>query len=445
MTTINERETDDDENECENARRRCVFPFFFIFFLFVFSILSTNGEIFVYARPRAPRAIDGERKRNVNHRKIIYVHVYLRARTIEHRLSASEKRECDATFVGVQEGGGEEEEEEERPRRRRRVLSTEERDADVPNAPLHPSTLADTSPPPSLPVAPPILFRRRQTAMGSGAAGGVLRRRFIGNRFGGLIASMISGLNESESGNNERQVEADQEDEEENEVDEDMEALARMLYIWRTMEQTARDFDRISASYYHQRSERGRDEVEASLPAETQSQRAFSSSSPPPISLFRRDASSARTTTSPSSFLSAASNFPTLTPLANGGGFVLRFPQALVLAMGSSDHHDFTSDDYGILVALDSGGGAAVNRGIPADTLDEQCPSRTFRNVEMRRQIEKDELPDPCVICLEVPKSREKVRQMPACKHVFHSNCVERWLENHRDCPCCKTPVLTSA
>jgi hypothetical protein len=281
--------------------------------------------------------------------------------------------------------------------------------------------------------------------MGSGAAGGVLRRRFIRNRFGGLIASMISGLNESESGNNERQVEADQEDEEENEVDEDMETLARMLYIWRTMEQTARDFDRISASYYHQRSERGRDEVEASLPAETQSQRAFSSSSPPPISLFRRDASSARTTTSPPSFLSAASNFPTLTPLANGGGFVLRFPQALVLAMGSSDHQDFTSDDYGILVALDSGGGAAVNRGIPADTLDEQCPSRTFRNVEMRRQIEKDELPDPCVICLEVPKSREKVRQMPACKHVFHSNCVERWLENHRDCPCCKTPVLTSA
>jgi hypothetical protein len=444
MTTMNERETDDDENECENARRRCVFLFFLSSSCSFFPFYP-QMERFSFTRVRARRARSTERERE-NHRKIIYVYVYLRARTIEHRLSASEKRECDATFVGVQEGGGEEgEEEEERPRRRRRVLSTEERDADVPNAPLHPSSLADTSPPLSLPVAPPILFRRRQTAMGSGAAGGVLRRRFIGNRFGGLIASMISGLNESESGNNERQVEADQEDEEENEVDEDMEALARMLYIWRTMEQTARDFDRISASYYHQRSERGRDEVEASLPAETQSQRAFSSSSPPPISLFRRDASSARTTTSPPSFLSAASNFPTLTPLANGGGFVLRFPQALVLAMGSSDHHDFTSDDYGILVALDSGGGAAVNRGIPADTLDEQCPSRTFRNVEMRRQIEKDELPDPCVICLEVPKSREKVRQMPACKHVFHSNCVERWLENHRDCPCCKTPVLTSA
>ena len=85
MTTINEKtddderessEEEDEENECENARRRCVFPFFFIFF-FVLSILSTNGEIFVYARPRAPRAIDGERKRNVNHRKIIYVYVYL--------------------------------------------------------------------------------------------------------------------------------------------------------------------------------------------------------------------------------------------------------------------------------------------------------------------------------------------------------------------------------
>ena len=157
---INEKTDDERESseEEENARRRCVFLFFLSSSLFfLFSILSKR-EIFFYARPRAPRAIDGERKRNVNHRTIIYVYVYLRARTIEHRLSASEKRECDATFVGVQEGGGEEEEEEERPRRRRRVLSTEERDADVPNAPLHPSSLADTSPPPSLPVAPPILF-----------------------------------------------------------------------------------------------------------------------------------------------------------------------------------------------------------------------------------------------------------------------------------------------
>ena len=351
-----------------------------------------------------------------------------------------------------------------RPPRRRRIITTLERDDGT--AANAPSSLADTSPPSSsgrrsaststLPLPPPILLRRRRTSAAvldqgdeslnlnvNNSEEGTRGRRFTRNWIG-LIASMLEGLNETENGNDENGNDGHGvEQEEENALDEDTEALARMLYIWRTMEQTARDFDRISASYYERR-ERGRDEREVTTAsaAGTRQRRQppmFSGLPPPPISLFRRDASSVRTTGSPPSFLSAASNSPTLSPRANGGGFVLRFPQALILAMGSE--RDFTSDDYDILVSLDNGG--VIHKGIPTDRLDEQCPSKLFRNVETRRKIEKGELPDPCVICLEVPKPRDKVRQMPSCKHVFHSKCVERWLENHLECPCCKTPVVS--
>ena len=351
-----------------------------------------------------------------------------------------------------------------RPSRRRRITLLERDDGTTANAPL-PSSLADTSPPSSsgrrsaststLPLPPPILLRRRRTSAAvldqgdeslnlnvNNSEEGTRGRRFTRNWIG-LIASMLEGLNETENGNDENGNDGQGvEQEAENALDEDTEALARMLYIWRTMEQTARDFDRISASYYERR-ERGGDEREVmtASAAGTRQRRQlpmFSGLPPPPISLFRRDASSARTTGSPPSFLSAASNSPTLSPRANGGGFVLRFPQALILAMGSE--RDFTNDDYDILVSLDNGG--VIDKGIPTDRLDEQCPSKLFRNVETRRKIEKGELPDPCVICLEVPKPRDKVRQMPSCKHVFHSKCVERWLENHLECPCCKTPVV---
>ena len=352
-----------------------------------------------------------------------------------------------------------------RPPRRRRIITTLERDDGT--AANAPSSLADTSPPSSsgrrsaststLPSPPSILLRRRRTSVAvldqgdeslnlnvNNSEEGTRGRRFTRNWIG-LIASMLEGLNETENGNDENGNDGHGvEQEEENALDEDTEALARMLYIWRTMEQTARDFDRISASYYERR-ERGRDELEVTTAsaAGTRQRRQlpmFSGLPPPPISLLRRDASSVRTTGSPPSFLSAASNSPTLSPRANGGGFVLRFPQALILAMGSE--RDFTSDEYdSILVSLDNGG--VIHKGIPTDRLDEQCPSKLFRNVETRRKIEKGELPDPCVICLEVPKPRDKVRQMPSCKHVFHSKCVERWLENHLECPCCKTPVVS--
>ncbi|PPR94091.1 hypothetical protein GOBAR_AA26574 [Gossypium barbadense] len=42
-----------------------------------------------------------------------------------------------------------------------------------------------------------------------------------------------------------------------------------------------------------------------------------------------------------------------------------------------------------------------------------------------------------CSICLEKFKEEEEGSEMP-CKHVFHSDCVEKWLRINRSCPVCR-------
>ena len=41
-----------------------------------------------------------------------------------------------------------------------------------------------------------------------------------------------------------------------------------------------------------------------------------------------------------------------------------------------------------------------------------------------------------CVICFEKLVS-ENVQEL-ACGHMFHHNCIERWLEDNSTCPCCR-------
>jgi len=43
-----------------------------------------------------------------------------------------------------------------------------------------------------------------------------------------------------------------------------------------------------------------------------------------------------------------------------------------------------------------------------------------------------------CAVCLEDVRAGEMVRQLPACRHLFHADCVDAWLRAHRTCPLCR-------
>lgn len=46
-----------------------------------------------------------------------------------------------------------------------------------------------------------------------------------------------------------------------------------------------------------------------------------------------------------------------------------------------------------------------------------------------------------CSVCLEDVEAGEMVRQLPACGHLFHVECIDMWLHSHATCPLCRCDV----
>ncbi|KAG2718394.1 hypothetical protein I3760_03G218000 [Carya illinoinensis] len=46
-----------------------------------------------------------------------------------------------------------------------------------------------------------------------------------------------------------------------------------------------------------------------------------------------------------------------------------------------------------------------------------------------------------CVVCLSKFEDIEILRLLPKCKHAFHIDCIDNWLEKHASCPICRHRV----
>lgn len=48
---------------------------------------------------------------------------------------------------------------------------------------------------------------------------------------------------------------------------------------------------------------------------------------------------------------------------------------------------------------------------------------------------------DTCIICLEHLLTKESVRKIKKCNHIFCSECIEKWFEENKTCPHCKSEL----
>lgn len=83
-------------------------------------------------------------------------------------------------------------------------------------------------------------------------------------------------------------------------------------------------------------------------------------------------------------------------------------------------------------------------------------PTKDSAIESMLRRMEREEIMKlgedgciNCVICLEEisreeeGKSERLVLQMP-CLHMFHGECINKWLESSHYCPTCRFPMPTN-
>lgn len=59
------------------------------------------------------------------------------------------------------------------------------------------------------------------------------------------------------------------------------------------------------------------------------------------------------------------------------------------------------------------------------------------------RVSKEQEERENCAVCLYEFCSGEEIRWLGNCKHIFHKDCLDRWMDlDHRTCPLCRTPFL---
>lgn len=51
-----------------------------------------------------------------------------------------------------------------------------------------------------------------------------------------------------------------------------------------------------------------------------------------------------------------------------------------------------------------------------------------------------------CAVCLGDITEEVKVYDLPQCEHIFHSDCLDRWVSHkHYTCPLCRTSLITGS
>ena len=89
------------------------------------------------------------------------------------------------------------------------------------------------------------------------------------------------------------------------------------------------------------------------------------------------------------------------------------------------------SMSYEQLLQLEENVGS-VNKGLTQDKI-KKIPTKPFRKALFDDNLD-------CIICMENFEENEIVKQL-RCGHIFHRDCIDKWLEKQKNCPFCKSEV----
>ena len=75
------------------------------------------------------------------------------------------------------------------------------------------------------------------------------------------------------------------------------------------------------------------------------------------------------------------------------------------------------------------------NKGLDDETI-ENYPVSKIKNINDLSENKKK-----CLICLDEFKNGQKTIALP-CTHIFHSECIKKWMKKENFCPLCKNKII---
>nr|XP_027083808.1 E3 ubiquitin-protein ligase ATL42-like [Coffea arabica] len=97
-------------------------------------------------------------------------------------------------------------------------------------------------------------------------------------------------------------------------------------------------------------------------------------------------------------------------------------PKLVVIVALSNDPDDQEQEPEGVLRSVS---------GLQKSIID-SLPFFTFSSLKGSKEGLE------CAVCLSKCEDIEVLRLLPGCKHAFHINCIDKWLESHSSCPLCR-------
>ena len=76
-----------------------------------------------------------------------------------------------------------------------------------------------------------------------------------------------------------------------------------------------------------------------------------------------------------------------------------------------------------------------LNKGLDDETI-ENYPVSKIKNINDLSENKKK-----CLICLDEFKNGQKSIVLP-CTHLFHSECIKKWMKKENFCPLCKNKII---
>ncbi|KAJ7951171.1 E3 ubiquitin-protein ligase RHA1B [Quillaja saponaria] len=81
------------------------------------------------------------------------------------------------------------------------------------------------------------------------------------------------------------------------------------------------------------------------------------------------------------------------------------------------------------------------NPPISALLIREFLPVNKFDDLTVSDGV--GDSPESCAVCLYEFEGGEEIRWLKNCKHIFHRDCLDRWMDHdQKTCPLCRTPFV---